>query len=268
MNTNNDLFPFPGQNDNDDAEVVVKPDLPVFPPDADTANRLTPHEISQVRKIIEVFAKIDPEKLLEKEQNQASVIEPELPAFPLPRPEAAPAPATEPLAKSETEIATTASSELRQSMLKFLDAVSLSEIWEIQTRTDLKVILDEIENNNCFATVFAAITGVFPARKCLRHGTPDQKLFALIAISDRFLTTISGQIFPGRKKLLKSIGAYLSAISEHYSFIQMENETFSPQYHERIQGSSSTGRTIREMHGYLVVGKDNKQVVRTGLVLT
>ncbi|MFZ5953436.1 MAG: hypothetical protein ACOYXC_22225, partial [Candidatus Rifleibacteriota bacterium] len=134
--------------------------------------------------------------------------------------------------------------------------------------TGFKALLSEIDNDSSFIRIFAALAGIFPLRKCLRHGTPEQKLFSAIALSDRFLAGISGEQFAGRKRLLKAVGTYFSALSEKYNFLAMENENFSPQYHERIPGSSATGRTIREMQGFLVVHKDTNQIVRTGMVLT
>jgi hypothetical protein len=48
----------------------------------------------------------------------------------------------------------------------------------------------------------------------------------------------------------------------------MEGENFNPQYHERVPGSSSSSRIIKEMRGFLIVGKDNSQVIRISPVLT
>jgi hypothetical protein len=75
-------------------------------------------------------------------------------------------------------------------------------------------------------------------------------------------------MFPARRKLLKTAASYLSNVSERFSFIQMENENFSMQYHERAPGSSNSGRKIREMTGFLVVEKSTNRVVRIGQVLT
>jgi hypothetical protein len=268
MSNNNELFPFPGQNDDIDPEVVVKPDLPGFPPVVSPSDNLKPEELKKVRNIIELFDKIDTHKLLELAPTKTAP----LPVFP----ESEPTPHTTQPASSQPNPSTIPlkqakpanSSEMHQHILNFFDGVSVTEVWEITARGEFKAVLDSIDDEKTFTNVFAAIAGIFPLKKCLRHGTPDQKLFALIAISDRFLATLSNQVFSTRKRLLKAAGSYLSSISEQYSFLQMENETFSPQYHERVAGSSASGRTIKEMHGYLVVGKDNRQVVRAGLVLT
>ncbi len=266
MSNDNELFPFPGQSDN--ADVVVKPDLPGFPQEEAPTENLAPDELKKVRNLIELFARIDPKKLLELAPAKAAP----LPAFPeretgptAPQPPISPG--NDPVETSEPA-KTAESGGSRQQILNFFDGVSVTEVWEITARGEFKAILEGVEDEQTFVRVFAAIAGIFPLKKCLRHGTPDQKLFALIAISDRFLATLSSQIFATRKKLLKTAGTYLSSVSEQYSFLQMENETFSPQYHERVAGSSTSGRTIKEMHGYLVVGKDNRQVVRTGMVLT
>ncbi len=249
MSSNIDLFPFPGQSDNDEKDQVIEPGLPAFPPPLETdVAPLTKAEISQVRQLLKKFGS-----------------EKSAPTKPNPIPP--PASFIEPVATG-TASSSQAPGSNRDLMLKVFDSAQITEVWEVEARTSFKALLSEIENDSSFVRIFAALAGIFPLRKCLRHGTPEQKMFSAIALSDRFLTGISGEPFAGRKRLLKAVGTYFSALSEKYNFLAMENENFSPQYHERVPGSSATGRTIREMQGFLVVHKDTNQVVRTGMVLT
>ncbi len=90
----------------------------------------------------------------------------------------------------------------------------------------------------------------------------------LITLGERFLQQLAGVIFAERKRLLKTVARYLSEVSENCSFIQMEGETFNPQYHERAPGSMPSGKSIREMHGFLVTSRSSNQVVKPALVLT
>lgn len=258
MSASNELFPFPGQKDEDTkGSPTSNSDLPAFPEgEPDSSESLSPTEVKELRSIIKLFRNSNAQDLINEVAVKPS------------QPEKAAPPEELPVFPAEPSAPTVKPNVFRESMLQFLDSAAITEVWEVETRTALKSILQEISNDAGFVKVWGSIVGAFPAKKCLRHGTPEQKLFALIAFGDRFLQSVSGEVFPGRKKLLKTIGSYLSAVSENYNFIQMENETFSSQYHERVQGSSSSGRLIKEMHGFLVVGKDNNQVVRTGLVLT
>jgi hypothetical protein len=253
--SNNELFPFPGQeNEKDDESLTIKPDLPSFPTATTESEQLTATEIQQVRQLLKVFNEKNLAELLQKQAERVQpVIEPD---------------SDHKLPESNRITPQPESANFRETMFAFLDSLEISETWESETRNTLKALLNEISEEKLFIKVWGCIIGVFPAKSCLRHGTPEQKLFALIAIGDRFLQAISKVVFAGRKRVLKTIAAYLSAVSEQYNFIQMENENFSPQYHERIPGSSATGRTIKEMHGFLVVGRQNNQVVRTGRVLT
>ncbi|GAB4268363.1 MAG: hypothetical protein Kow0029_03690 [Candidatus Rifleibacteriota bacterium] len=263
MSGNNDLFPFPGQTPEQDESDSNQIDLPVFPPENENAqDSLSNLEIKEVRSLIQWFRQNHPEVFVadaaskNKKAESAASDKEELPVFP------GPTEAQNESGRNQTKF------NFREIANKFLDSAQVTEAYEIETRATLKSILAEISDDATMLKVWGCIVGVFPARKCLRHGTPDQKLFALVALGDRFLQSLAGEVFTNRKKLLKTIAAYLSAISESYNFIQMENENFSPQYHERVQGSYAGGKTIREMHGFVVVAKDSNQVVRAGLVLT
>lgn len=257
---NNDLFPFPGQNQDED-ETLIKPDLPAFPPASADTPGLAADEIKTLRQIIELFKHDDLGKLLKQKEEGLK----QSPQEPLP---ASTSPQT--LSEKASTPAGTAIPEYawREAMFKQLDSAAVTEVWEVESRGAFKQILQAISSNSSFIKVWSAIAGIFPVKKCLRHGTPDQKRFALMAISERFLESLSGELFPDRKRLLKVAGAYFSAASEHYNFIAMESDNFSPQYHEKAPGSSATGRTIREMHSFVVVDKNSNLPVSKGLVLT
>ncbi len=139
---------------------------------------------------------------------------------------------------------------------------------EAEALAAFKEIYGEITGSDDQARVIWAMAGVFPIKKFLRIGTPEQKLFVLNVLGDRFLQSLAGFAHPVRKKLLKAVSRFLSGISEVYSFLSMEGEPFNPQYHERIAGSSASGRQIREMHGFIVVLREGNRVVRLGQVLT
>lgn len=259
MTDNIELFPFPGQNDETKNNQADKPDLPVFPPDPD--DPLSTSEITELRKIIRLFKKHADFSTLLQPQSTAKSDE-KLPVFPEPE-------MIEPVLPPDSSLPEPQDANgWRRLSLKFFDGIQITEVWEVEARGAFKAILEETAADNTFVKLWGAIAGIFPLRKCLRHGTPEQRLFALIALSDRFLTTIAGEAFPARKKMLKTVASYFSAASDSYNFLAMENEPFQPQYHERAPGSSATGRTIREMHGFLVVARGSNQIVRTAMVLT
>ena len=138
---------------------------------------------------------------------------------------------------------------------------------EADVLNEFKDIISKVETA-VEKTVITAFLGVFPCKRFIRHGTPEQKLFVLKCLSDRFLENIAGIKFTGRKKLLKVVSKYLSDVSENYNFITMEGEPFKPTFHERVAGSSSSGLTIKEMRGFLVVDSRTNRVIYTGLVFS
>ena len=138
---------------------------------------------------------------------------------------------------------------------------------EADVLNEFKDIISKVETA-VEKTVITAFLGVFPCKRFVRHGTPEQKLFVLKCLSDRFLENIAGLKFTGRKKLLKVVSKYLSDVSENYNFITMEGEPFKPTFHERVAGSSSSGLTIKEMRGFLVVDGRTNRVIYTGLVFS
>ena len=130
-----------------------------------------------------------------------------------------------------------------------------------------KDILSKTEGN-ISKTLIVAILGIFPCKRFIRHGTPEQKLFVLKSLSDRFLENIAGLKFLERRKLLKTVAKYLSEIAEYYNFIPMEGEPFKPNFHERVTGSSSSGLVVKEMRGFLVTDSRTNRIIYTGLVLS
>ncbi len=148
-----------------------------------------------------------------------------------------------------------------------LDSCKNYDAAEADVLNEFKDIFSNIEAV-AEKTLITAILGIFPCKRFIRHGTPEQKLFVLKCLSDRFLENIAGLKFTGRKKLLKVVSKYLSDVSENYNFITMEGEPFKPTFHERVAGSSSSGLTIKEMRGFLVVDSRTNRVIYTGLVFS
>lgn len=148
-----------------------------------------------------------------------------------------------------------------------LDSCKNYDAAEANVLNEFKDIFSKIEAS-AEKTLITAILGIFPCKRFIRHGTPEQKLFVLKCLSDRFLENIAGLKFTGRKKLLKVVSKYFSEVSENYNFISMEGEPFKPTFHERVPGSSSSGLTIKEMRGFLVVDGRTNRVIYTGLVFS
>lgn len=113
----------------------------------------------------------------------------------------------------------------------------------------------------------AALLGIFPCKKYIRHGTPEQKLFVLKSLGERFLSGMASIKWSERKKLNKVIAAYLSSLSEDYNFLSMEGEIFKPTFYERVAGSSASGTVVKEMRSFLIVHKNTNRVMHLGLVL-
>jgi len=155
-----------------------------------------------------------------------------------------------------------------ESLLDLFSSNLVTTGFENETHKTLLELLREIDDSNLINRLILAIAAAFPVRDALRHGTPEQKLFALNAMGDKFLAGVSGLQFPQRKPLIKTMGKYFSEITEFFSFLQSEGEPFNNQYHERVEGSNFSGRIVREMRGFLVVRKNSDQIIRLGLVLT
>ena len=153
------------------------------------------------------------------------------------------------------------------SFSALLDSCKYYDASESEVLNEFKDIVSKIETT-AEKTLITALLGLFPCKRFVRHGTPEQKLFVLKCLSDRFLENIAGLKFTGRKKLLKVITKYLSDVSESYNFISMEGEPFKPTFHERVAGSSMSGLVIKEMRGFLVVDSRTNRVIYTGLVFS
>ncbi len=251
MTESNDFFPFPvSEGENQQQTSSAETSLPAFPEiaSADAQTSLDASEIRDLKKIIDLYRQ---GKLIKTEKSSETVAE----KMPVEQASAAiiPAPVINPLPQAIDEV---------------LSAFFVSDSIEQEAKSAFKAILNEISDQRTRMRAFSALCGIFPAKKCLRHGTPEQRLFALTVLGDRYLESMAGLQFNERRKLLKAVARYLSQISDGFNFIQMEGEAFSSQYHERVAGASAGGKTIREMHGFLIVGRDNNQVIRIGLVLT
>jgi hypothetical protein len=255
---NDELFPFPGSTENnEDDSLTITPELPDFPEPASEqkqpqeAPELTAGEIKQLRKIIKHFT--DSGLLKESKESPAPQ--------PVDSSSSAP-PATD---QSEQQ---TPSIDYKQLLLNEITGIETQDDAAKKARDSFATILEKFSDPKTLLQVFRSISGIFPIGNSLRHGTPDQKLFALTVLGDRFLQEMAGLHFSQRKDLLKTVSLYLTACSKHYKFIQMENDNFSPQFHERVAGSGTGNRTIREMRGFLIVAQDSNQIVRIGQVLT
>lgn len=157
--------------------------------------------------------------------------------------------------------------ESEASFDELLDSCKGYDSSESYLLNDFKEILSKTQKN-VEKTLITAFLGVFPCKRFIRHGTPEQKLFFLKVIGDRFLENIAGLKFTERKKLLKLVAKYLSDVSENYTFIPMEGEPFKPMFHERVEGSSSSGLIVKEMRSFLIVDSGSNRIIYTGLVLS
>ncbi|EKD84364.1 MAG: hypothetical protein ACD_39C00093G0002 [uncultured bacterium] len=254
MSDNNDLFPFPTVPESEKADQQAKSSvsLPVFPGSSTPATAEEPLSSEELREIRILLA--SRRSIPCAEPNEKTPVDPPLPVLPI----------------TAVNAETTVRPEkiLQQQLVAHLESIHLIETFEVEIRHQLIEIIEKIVDTRVISRVWAATSSILPIRNNLRHGTPDQKLFALIMLGERFLQSLSGINFTERKRLLKAVARYLSDVSETCSFIQMEGEPFNPQYHERAPGSTPSGKSVREMHGFLVTSRSSNQVVKTALVLT
>lgn len=243
MNDKNELFPFP-VFESEQPDAKTESSLPSFPESHQEQsanageNSLNQQEIAELRSMLEWFRKSQT-----KSAQQAATI---------------------------AELAPHAEHDItRSSPAKWLKFVTDSEDPAIAAiAAEMVELLHTIDAENASAKVSMALTGLLPVKKFLRHGTPEQQMFALTVIGDRFLATISSVAFAERKKLLKTVAKVLSIACDKFTFIQTEGEVFNPQLHERSPQSASSGRTIREMRSFLVIETISNKVIRTSQVLT
>lgn len=250
MSESNEMFPFPAMGEPDPKSgSPASKELPAFPDSEDHAAEEPPLSNDELRKIRRLLADNQPEA--------AKKPETELPPMPLPN-----------TAAAAVQAETIPANSLQQQLIAHWESLNLTETCEIEARSHFCEILKTISDNRVLVKIWGAANSLLPIKSNLRHGTPEQKLFLLITLGERFLQMLSGVSFGERKRLLKTTARYLSEVSENCSFIQMEGETFNPQYHERAPGSMPSGKSIREMHGFLVTSRSSNQVVKTALVLT
>jgi len=155
--------------------------------------------------------------------------------------------------------------EVIESWNKFVARQTLSET-ENTHLAEFRKALDSIEEKY-IVQVVAAMSAVFPLQKAIRHGTPEEKRFATIVAGDRFLSCISGVSPEIRKILVKKVARYLTDISDQYGFLSNEGGSFDNEMYERAEGSSSSGKTIREVQGFVVITKPANKVFRLGRAL-
>jgi hypothetical protein len=252
MSESNELFPFPAMGEPaSKKDSSASSELPAFPGSEDHKNEEPPLSSDELRQIRRLLANS------ESRPETAKKSETELPPMPLPNTVAA-----------AVQAETVSPNAFQQQLTAHWESLQLTEAFEAEARKQFCDILKTISDNRVLIKVWGATNALLPIKSNLRHGTPDQKLFALIALGERFLQSLAGVSFAERKRLLKAAARYLSEVSENCSFIQMEGETFNPQYHERAPGSMPSGKSIREMHGFLVTSRSSNQVVKTALVLT
>lgn len=251
MSETNELFPFPTAAE-DEKKAAGGVELPAFPGAGEPP--LGDDELRDLRGMLKAYRA--GRNVAADAGQQGGALAEDLPVIP----DVAVAPA----AAVPTPAATAGGMRPDSLWAQF----RLSESTEAEALAAFKEIYGEITGSDDQARVIWAMAGVFPIKKFLRIGTPEQKLFVLNVLGDRFLQSLAGFAHPVRKKLLKAVSRFLSGISEVYSFLSMEGEPFNPQYHERIAGSSASGRQIREMHGFIVVLREGNRVVRLGQVLT
>ena len=157
--------------------------------------------------------------------------------------------------------------ESQHSFVELLDACKNYDSTEAEVLKDFKEMAAKLQGT-AEKTLITAFLGLFPCKRFIRHVTPEQKLFVLKTLSDRFLENIAGVKFQERKRLLKLVAKYLSDISENFTFIPMEGEPFKPIFHERVAGSSTSGFIVKEMRSFLIVDSGSNHIIYTGLVLS
>lgn len=257
MSETNELFPFPTASE-DEKKTAGGVELPAFPGTVEPP--LADDELRDLRSMLKAYRV--GRGIAADAGAQGGTLAEDLPV--IPDVNVAGAAASNAAAKAPAQSAAVGAMRPDSLWSQF----RLSDPVEVEALAAFKEIYGEITGSDDQARVIWAMAGVFPIKKFLRIGTPEQKLFVLNVLGDRFLQSLAGFAQPVRKKLLKAVSRFLSGISEVYSFLSMEGEPFNPQYHERIAGSSASGRQIREMHGFIVVLREGNRVVRLGQVLT
>ena len=251
------LFPFPSDDDKEKPSADPQPEvLPPFSETKQTApmtipsssTALTADEMKDIRKFLSLFgpgwlSRVDPISMADLADEARKATSSHFPAPPV---------------KCE---------DVAEKLLCAWDALPIKPS-EQEIKSSFKKILTEISPTQELERIFIAVAGIFPIQESLRHGTPEQKLFTLFALTDRFLSMIAGIAIANRKPLIKIVARYASEISESFTFLTGENDQFNSQYYERVDGANTSGRIIKEIRGFLVVRKNTEQVVRLGRALT
>ena len=257
MNDNNELFPFPTVPEPEKADKPDQPaaTLPAFPGASNPETPETPLTSEELREIRQL--------LVTSRLNKPGA---DVPAQPV---AAKTSTQTKPVTVAVlAETAEKPEKVLQQHLTAYWKNLPITEPCEVEARRQLIEIVESITDVRILMSVWSAANSLLPLKHNLRHGTPEQKLFTLIMLGERFLQSLAGISFSERKRLIKTAARYLSEVSETCSFIQMEGEPFNQQYHERAPGSMTSGKSVREMHGFLVTARSSNQVIKTGLVLT
>lgn len=263
----NDLLAFP-QEIKDSENNSKDSFLPGFPKD-ESGEQLNPEELIIVRRMISEYKAKNADKTADVETKKPVKINSSLfTEEPAPvsnlfcdEPQTIMPPASTPFIP--TECATDAKNNIA---IQLLEKQQLGDSLEADA---LKKMIEYTKSADDTSAEFIAVSilGLIPCKKFIRHGTPEQKLFVLKSLGDRFLDGIAGIKWNDRRKLIKVVANYLSSLSENYNFIPMEGEGFNPTLHERVLGASS-GNIIKEMRGFLVVAKGTNRVTYAGVVLT
>ena len=246
----------------------MEDELLAFPPENTESNNVPPLSDSELICLREMIAdykqkKDKPSNLFQPKES----VEVKPVATSLFSDEPAITPASSSLFFSDDESENNSNSEAQQSFAAILDACKNYDSAEAEVLKNFKEVVSKVQGAS-EKTLITAFLGLFPCKRFIRHGTPEQKLFVLKTLSDRFLENIAGVKFQERKRLLKLVAKYLSEVSENYTFIPMEGEPFKPMFHERVAGSSASGLTVKEMRSFLIVDSNTNHIIYTGLVLS
>ena len=245
MNANDELFPFPAGMGADTVAEDAGGELPPFPGE----QPLTDAELRDLRIMLQQF--------------HAGA----LAGLPGANGPAVLAPPVE-TAAAVQDAKNTCSNADEDSFASVWQHLNLDDPLELEILALFKEVFSNIQDGNELLRVLWSIASLFPLKKFVRNCTPDQKLMVLNVLGDRFLHGLAGFAHPVRKKLLKAVSRYFSGVSDAFSFLAMESEPFNLQYHERVPGSTASGKVVREMHGFVVVARDTRRVIRLGQVLT
>ena len=233
--------PLPPFNPNEEA--------PHSSPPSDQSESLSPNDIREIKRFLSLFKSHWVETIQKDPTTDSVPVAP--PSSPVEE---------EPFSEPEAQ---------RAAVMKlFSQAISGAQETEKGFGKSFEKILEEIQGEVIFLKVYSALSGIFPLKVSLRHGTQEQKLFALTVLGDRFLQSLTGVVFEQRALLLKTTMRYLTDLTEAYSFIQNEGEPFNALHYELVEGSQTGNRTILEVQGFVIIRKNTQHIIRLGRALT